>query len=77
MGEVAGGEHGGGAAAEVDAGGWGGGVLEAVFCLDGEGMDELADGGAARGVLVERAVGADAVAEGDVEVEEQGLEVCL
>ncbi len=71
-------EHRGGAAAEVDglegrevflfreAGFWP--LLhEASFCK--ECLDECAEIGAAWGVLVERAVGADAVAEGNVEVE--------
>ena len=68
-GDVAGGEHARGAAAEVKGAGISG---DAGFRFSGEGIDEAPDGGVARSVLVKRAVRADAVAEGNVEVEQQG-----
>lgn len=42
-------------------------------CLLSDGLDEIADGRVARGVLVERTIRADPVAEGDVDVEEHEI----
>jgi len=67
--EVGGGEHGGGAAAEVDCFEGREGFLRIEAGFGEEGIDKGTEVGFAGGVFVEGAVGADAVAEGDVEVE--------
>lgn len=62
-------EHGRRAAAEVK--GFDGLKRTGSFtpcCLLSDGLDEIADRGVARGVLVERTIRADPVAEGDVDV---------
>lgn len=67
--EVGGREHGGCSSAEVDRFEWGKIFLSEETGFGEKGVNEGTEIGAARGVLVERAVGADAVAEGDVEIE--------
>ena len=69
---MTGGKHAGRAAAEVDRARGFGGLGEALLGFRDEGIDKGADGSSAWSVLVKRAVRADAVAEGDVEVNQQG-----
>ena len=66
-------QHAGSAAAEIEGSGFGGGLRDSVAGFPGERVDEAADRSGARGVLVERAIRADPVAEGDMEVEQQGV----
>ncbi len=74
LGEVARGKHRGGAAAEVEGGdgvvGFAAGC-GCCFSLCEDGADEGAFVCFARGVFVERAVGADPVAERNVDVDDQ------
>ena len=62
-------EHGGGSSAQIEC--RDGPILQGIGAfgrLDAEGLDECANRGFSRGMLVERAIGANSVAEGDVDV---------
>lgn len=66
-------EHGRGASAEVDGFKRGDVFLSGEAGLGEEGLDEGSEVGFAGCVLVERTVGADPVAERDVEIKMHGL----
>jgi len=67
--KVGGREHGGRAAAKIDRFEWCEVFLSEEAGFGEEGFDEGSEVGVARGMLVKRAIRADAVAEGDVEIE--------
>ena len=68
------GEHAWRATAEINRARRGGDSSPGLLA---KGIDEYADGGATRSVLIERTVGADPVAERNMEVEEQALRLSL
>ena len=61
-------EHGGSASTEVDCFEGSEALLREELSFRNESLNERAEVGLARSMLVERAVGADAVAEGNVEI---------